>query len=253
MNVEAERTKGRLESQVREAASIDQRMTRADQETSDLETRLLQNEAERDRLTANRGRTRKANAGSAHRAPRKNRVRDEIQARVREAEKTIEASRSVILRLLGEASTIRNQIAQADTYLAGIERERARVSKEEENSPPRRSHGSPIRTQFSETIAQRQLELQTVVSDRRATEEGLAGQAETGGRDPAEDRPASRRMLAAAGQTRIAREYSFASYLYNRIDQETAGRSGKRARGAVPSGGRAGRLHGSGPGVGARF
>src|SRR6202042_2618548 len=40
MNLEAERTKGRLEAQVREAASIEQRMTRADQESSDLEGRI---------------------------------------------------------------------------------------------------------------------------------------------------------------------------------------------------------------------
>jgi chromosome segregation protein len=175
MNVEAERTRGRLESQVREAASIEQRMTRADQETTELENRLVQNEAERAALTQTVGELENQMQEARSGLLEKNRVRDEILTRVREAEKTIEASRSVILRLLGEASTIRNQIAQADTYLAGIERERARVTKEEETGAAEVARLSTIRTQLSETIARRQLELQTVVSGRRATEEGLAG------------------------------------------------------------------------------
>ena len=47
MTVDAERTKGRLESQVRESAGIEQRMTRADQESGDLESRIAQNQTER--------------------------------------------------------------------------------------------------------------------------------------------------------------------------------------------------------------
>ncbi len=50
MNVEAERTKGRLEAHVREASSIEQRMTRAEQETVDLESRIAGNETERKAL-----------------------------------------------------------------------------------------------------------------------------------------------------------------------------------------------------------
>ncbi len=105
----------------------------------------------------------------------KNQARDSIQMRVREAEKTIEASRTVILRLLGEASTIRNQIAQADTYLAGIERERARVQKEEEVAAAEIERLAGVKQQLSEKIAERQLELQNVTLNRRETEEGLAG------------------------------------------------------------------------------
>ncbi len=175
MNVEAERTKGRLESQVREAASIEQRMTRADQETGDLEKRLVQNEAERASITQTVGELEAQIQAARTGLIEKNRVRDEIQLRVREAEKTIEASRSVILRLLGEASTVRNQIAQADTYLAGIERERARVSKEEELGAAEIARLATIRTQLTETIAQRQSELQSVMGSRRQTDESLAG------------------------------------------------------------------------------
>ncbi len=46
-NLEAERTRGRLESQVREASSIEQRMTRADEESGELEERIRQCDNER--------------------------------------------------------------------------------------------------------------------------------------------------------------------------------------------------------------
>jgi chromosome segregation protein len=173
LKVDAERAKGRLEAQVGEAASIEQRMARADQETVDLERRLTANDAERESLTASAGELDRAMQESRAGLIEKNRVRDEISARVRDAEKTIEASRSVILRLLGEASTIRNQLAQADTYLSGIERERTRVRNEEQAAASEIERLSGVKQGLSENIAQRQLHLQTVVSGRRATEEAL--------------------------------------------------------------------------------
>jgi chromosome segregation protein len=175
MNLEAERTKGRLEAQVREAASIEQRMAGAEQETTDLESRLQSNDTERTALAQSVGELEREMQEVRNGLLAKNQARDEIQARVREAEKTIESSRSVILRLLGEASTIRNQIAQADTYLAGIERERTRVQKEEEVASAEVARLAGVKEQLSERIAQRQLELQSVTSNRRETEDGLAG------------------------------------------------------------------------------
>ncbi len=174
MNVEAERTKGRLESQVREAASIEQRMTRAEQETVDLEGRLRHNDTERAALLQSVGELESGMHEARSSLMEKNRVRDEIQSRVREAERVIESSRSVILRLLGEASSIGNQLAQADTYLAGIERERTRVRKEEESASAEIARLATLRQQLSESVAQRQLEIRTVAAERAETEESLA-------------------------------------------------------------------------------
>ena len=202
MNVEAERTKGRLEAQVREAASIEQRMARADQETGDLETRLVQNEAELAALTQTVAELEVQMQEARTGLIEKNRVRDEIQQRVRDAEKSIDASRSVILRLLGEASTIRNQIAQADTYLAGIERERTRVSKDEELAAAEIERLTAVRAQLSETIAQRQMELQTVAGTRKETEEGLAGKR----REAAEIRQAIDQLKGECSRLRAKRE-----------------------------------------------
>ena len=45
------------------------------------------------------------------------------------ASEGIESARQQVLRLLGEASTLRNQLAQIDEYLAAIERDAARVAQ----------------------------------------------------------------------------------------------------------------------------
>ncbi|MEI9976400.1 MAG: hypothetical protein WDO73_32700 [Ignavibacteriota bacterium] len=92
---------------------------------------------------------------------------------MRERERAIEAGRQVILRLLGEASTLKNQLAQIDEYLAGIERESARSQREEQVSAAEIERLEVARKQLSETLSQRQLELETVTGERRRTEETL--------------------------------------------------------------------------------
>ncbi len=101
------------------------------------------------------------------------RDRETLQAQVREREKTIEAGRQVILRLLGEASTLRNQLAQVEEYLAGIERETARSTREEQLAAADIARVESARAQLSETLAQRQLELEAVTGERHRTEDDL--------------------------------------------------------------------------------
>ena len=174
MNVESAKTRERLESQVREAASIEQRMSGAEQESVQLEAAIEQNNNERSALAtiveALEKEIQEVRAGLME----KNRARDEVQARIREAQQVIDGSRNVILRLLGEASGVRNQIAQADTYLAGIERERARLQKEESSAAAEIERLDAVKLQLSEHATQRQMEIETVTTDRRSAEEELA-------------------------------------------------------------------------------
>ncbi len=174
LKVDAERTKGRLESQVREAASIEQRMTRAEHEANDLGTRLEQNETERKTLAESIAELEQEMQQVRAALLEKNRVRDALQNRVRDAERTMESSRSHILRLMGEASTIRNQMAQAEAYLASVERERARVAKDEELGAAEVARLAAVKQELSDSIQKRQLEIQTVTKDRREMEQGLA-------------------------------------------------------------------------------
>ena len=175
MNVESAKTRGRLESQVREAASIGQRMAGAEQESTSLEAQIEQNNAERAALALVVDGLEKEIQAVRGGLMEKNRTRDEIQARIRQSEQTIDSSRSLILRLLGEASGIRNQIAQADTYLSGIERERARLQKEEAAAAAEIERLDAVKLQLSEHVARRQMEIESVTTDRRSAEEELAG------------------------------------------------------------------------------
>jgi len=174
MNVESAKTRGRLESQVREAASIEQRMGGAEQETTNLEAQIELNNAERAALAVVVEGLEKEIQTLRTGLMEKNRSRDEIQTRIRQSEQVIDGSRNLILRLLGEASGVRNQVAQADTYLSGIERERARLQKEESAAAAEIERLDAVKLQLSENATQRQMEIATVTTDRLGAEEELA-------------------------------------------------------------------------------
>src|SRR5206468_9793773 len=70
-------------------------------------------------------------ASARQRSIEKNEAREVLQGRLRERERSLETGRLAVLRLLGESSTLKNQLAQIDEYLAGIERETLRVTREE--------------------------------------------------------------------------------------------------------------------------
>ena len=179
LNVDAERTKGKLEAHVRESATIEQRMAQGEAELQTLEGRIETCGAERETLG---GTVQELEEGiGAARADllEKNQVREQLQSRVREHEKTIEQQRVIVLRLLGEASNLKNQLAQMDEFLAGIERETGRVTREEQAASAEVSRLSGLRAQLSETIGQRQMELETVTGERRKTETDLAAQRKT--------------------------------------------------------------------------
>ena len=176
LNVEAERTRGRLEAQVKEVAVIESRIAAREKEAAELDLRLAELGAESD---GHRGRLAEldaAIAGVRERLAAKNAEREELAGRLREREKGIESGRQAVLRLLGEASTLKNQLTQIDSYLAGIDRESARASREEETATAELERLGATRKALSETMAQRQMELESVAGERRRTEEELTAQ-----------------------------------------------------------------------------
>ncbi len=173
-NVEAERTRGQLQSQVKESGAIEQRIALAEKESEELGGRLERLDAEiavhRSNLDALEAQT----SQTRTRMLEINQQRESLQARTRERERAIESGRQLILRLLGEASTLKNQLAQIDEYLAGIERETARSSREEQVASAEIERIEAARKQLGETMAQRQMELDTVTGERKRTEAELA-------------------------------------------------------------------------------
>jgi chromosome segregation protein len=171
--VETERTRGRLESQVKESGAIEQRIAQAERESQELEVRLSRLGAELDTHQRQVTTLEQQIAQARDRMIEKNRLREELQAAVREREQAIEAGRTGVLRLLGEVSTLQNQLAQMNEYLAGIERETARAQKEEQVATAELERLAVTRKALSGDMAQRQLELEAVTGERRRTEEDL--------------------------------------------------------------------------------
>ena len=172
--VEAERTRGRLASQVKESGSIEQRIAQNEKDTHDLGLRLDALDEEIGGHKKNVEALEAQIAQARERMTEINQQREGLQLKVRERERAIEGGRQVILRLLGEASTLKNQLAQIEEYLAGIDRETARATREETVAAAEIERLDIARKQLSETVAQRQMELETVTGERRRTEQDLA-------------------------------------------------------------------------------
>jgi len=172
-NVEAERTRGRLESQVKESGAIEQRIAQSEKDSQELGVRLDRLDEEIGAHKKNVDELEGQIAQARDRMLEINQQREALQGKVREREKAIESGRQIILRLLGEASTLKNQLAQIEEYLAGIDRETARSTREEQTAAAEIERLEATHKQLSETVAQRQLELESVAGERRRTEEEL--------------------------------------------------------------------------------
>ena len=173
-NVESERTRGRLEAQVRESGALEQRMARGEEEGKELEARLHAAQQEREQLAVTVHQLETAIAGSRAQMIQKNEIRDRLQTQLRDYEKAIETNRITVLRLLGDAAALKNQLAQVDEFLAGIDRERGRVETEEKSAQAEVERLAEARRELSQAIAERQLDLQTVTGEKRQTEESLS-------------------------------------------------------------------------------
>jgi chromosome segregation protein len=174
LNVEVERTRGRLEYQAKQSAAIEQRIGQGENESQGLEAQIAQLDAE---LTAHRQTVadlETLTVSARQRSIEKNEAREVLQGRLRERERGLESSRLAILRLLGESSTLKNQLAQVDEYLAGIERETLRVTREEGIAVSDLERLAASKEDVWQALGHRQLELESIQDQRRRAEEELS-------------------------------------------------------------------------------
>jgi chromosome segregation protein len=176
LQVEAERTRGRLEAQVRETGAIEERIAQGEREVQELETRSGELAAERDTHSAAVDGFDRQITGARGRMIERNQARETLQARLEQQEKSIADGRLVVLRLMGEISTIQNQLAQIDEYLAGIERETTRAQKEEQSAAVELERLAAARKELSEAMVRRQMDLEAVSGERHRTEQELGAQ-----------------------------------------------------------------------------
>ena len=173
LELEQERTRGKLDSQARQIGAIEERLTGGESEAQELERRQAQYqqelEAHLESLASLQAQTESARERLAIKSAERERLQQDLQDRAR----TLETGRQSVLRLLGEASALKNQLAQVAEYLAAIERDSSRCQREEQISTEDLQRLAAVKKDLSQKMAARQMELESTADRKRAVEEEL--------------------------------------------------------------------------------
>jgi chromosome segregation protein len=174
LRLDQERTRGKLDYQARQIAAIEQRMAQGETESSELATRHAQSQQELEaHLAALTELDREAEA-ARERLTAKTAERERVQQGLQERTRALESGRQQVLRLLGEASALKNQLAQIEEYLSSVDRDTARSQREEETSGADLERLARLRGDLSDKMNARQLELESVADQRRGVEGDLS-------------------------------------------------------------------------------
>ena len=174
LRIESERTRGRVDSQARQISDIEIRLTQGKTETGRLEKRSAETAARIEahgkslaELEAQTAQAREALNGKAA-------ERQSSQERLVQREQAIEAARATVLRLLGQASQLRNELAQVEEYIASVDRDNTRTAKDHEEAAAELERLAGIKKELAEKLDARRSDLETVAGERRKVEEGLS-------------------------------------------------------------------------------
>ena len=173
LRLEEERARGRLEYQAKQIGSIEQRLAQGETETLELEERAGRLQAEVEAHAKGLVELEKHTEAARARLLAKSQERERLQAQLREREQTIETGRQGVLRLMGEAAALRNQLAQVEEYLAGIERDRERARKEGEQAASDLEWIEATGKELTAKVEERRRQLDQVASRRKQVEQLL--------------------------------------------------------------------------------
>lgn len=176
LNVQAERTRGRIESQTRQVADIESRLTQGEAEAQSLEASAATIAGDIQAHQANLAELERQVEEARRLLEAKSAERDRVQAALREREDLIERSRQQVLRLLGESSTLKNQLAQIETHLSSLDRDRLRLKNEEESAGAAIERLNARKKEISELLAARQLEIESIGDQIQRVESALLEQ-----------------------------------------------------------------------------
>jgi len=174
LRLEAERTRGRIEGQARQIATMENQLQQGEAESQSIEARQGQMAHDAEALTERVGEMERQAEEARQRLAMKTRERDQLQSGLHEREMVLEAGRQMVLRLLGEVSTLKNSLAQMEGHFQSIEREQARLSREEQLAQADLEWLEARKAEVSSELGQRQMELESLADQRKRVEGDLA-------------------------------------------------------------------------------
>lgn len=173
LRVESERARGRLENQAGQVANIEKRLGQGEAELGDIEARQQKLEQEFQSHADSLEELNRQFDEYRQKLQQKSEERDQHQSALRQREQAIESGRQAVLKLLGESSTLKNQLAQIGEYISSLDRETTRAQREEQNAVQDLERLEAHKNDLSTRISTRQLELMSVLDQRRTVEEEL--------------------------------------------------------------------------------
>ncbi len=173
LQLEQERTRSKLDLQAKQIGGIDERLSQGEAETEESEKRLadLQQQLEIHLQTV--AELEAQTESARQRLAERTSEREKLQAALQERARTLETGRQNVLRLMGEAAKLKNQVTQVGEFLAGIDRDAARAQKEEQTSLTDLERLGAVKADLSEKMAARQMQLESTADQRRRIEEEL--------------------------------------------------------------------------------
>jgi chromosome segregation protein len=171
--LEAERTRSKLELQSKQVATIEERLTNGEAETKSIEDRAAQLQIDLATQTEALAELNRQTDAARNKLTTKGRERDLLGNEIRNREQIIENTRHTVLKLLGEASTLKNQLAQVAEYLSSVERDKARIGNDEQTAVADLTRLEQVKSDLSTRMSARQLELQSLADQRKSVESDL--------------------------------------------------------------------------------
>ena len=174
LRVDQERTRGRLESQAAQIATIETRLTQGETETQELANRQQESKGLLERQAASLAELEGQTEGVRQKLAAMNVERERLQQQLQERSRRLETGRQQVLHILGEASTLKNQITQIEEYLAANERDTARVRQDEEIAARDLDRLGALKAELSERMSARQMELAATADQRKTFDQELS-------------------------------------------------------------------------------
>jgi chromosome segregation protein len=173
LQLEQERTRGKLDYQAKQIGGIEERLTGGEAESQGLESRQSQLQQELETHLQSLAEVEARTELARERLTDKASEREQLQQALLDRSRTLENGRQNVLRLLGESSALKNQLVQISEFLSGIDRDVARSQKEEQMATADLEILESVKTSLSDKMTSRQLELDSTADRKRRVEEEL--------------------------------------------------------------------------------